>query len=47
MKKEIVATIIEENEHLKTGYGDKTKAFQSHFINLYLSEIEERIGYFL
>lgn len=46
-KKEIVATIIEENEHLKTGFSDKTRAFQSHFINLYLSEMEERIGSFL
>jgi hypothetical protein len=46
-KKEIVSTLLEENEHIKTGYLDKTRAFQNHFINLYLSEKEERYGFFL
>lgn len=46
-RKEIVRVLIEENEHLKTGYTDKSRAFQNHFINLYLSEMEMRIGNFL
>lgn len=46
-KKEIVRTIIEENEHLKTGYKDCTRAFQNHLFNLFLTEKEERFGFFL
>jgi hypothetical protein len=46
-KREIAVTIIEENEHLKTGYKDCTRAFQQHFIDLFISEKEERFGYFL
>lgn len=46
-KKEIVSTIIEENEHLSTGYSDCTRTFQSHFINMFLSEKEERFGIYL
>jgi hypothetical protein len=46
-KKEIVSTIIEENEHLKTNFKDNTRSFQNHFINLFLSEKEERFGIFL
>ena len=46
-KKEIVSTIIEECEHLKTGYNDCTRAFQNHLFRLFLSEKEERFGHFL
>ena len=46
-RKEIVRTLIEENEHLKTGYKDCTRAFQNHLFNLFLTEKEERFGYFL
>jgi len=46
-KKEIVSTIIEENEHLRTGYTDYSREFQSHFINLFLSEKEERYNSYL
>jgi hypothetical protein len=46
-KREIAVTIMEENEHLKTGYKDCTRAFQQHWINLFISEKEERFGYFL
>lgn len=46
-KRELVSTIMEENEHLKTGYKDCSRAFQQHWINLFISEKEERFGYFL
>jgi hypothetical protein len=35
----IVSTIIEENEHYKTGMSDETREFQQHFINLYTRSI--------
>lgn len=43
---DVVTTLIEENEHFKTGLTDCTREFQQHFINLYagvmlkLSKIE-------
>ena len=46
-KREIAVTIMEENEHLKTGYKDCTRVFQQHWINLFISEKEERFGHFL
>lgn len=46
-RKEIVRTLIEENEHLKTGLKDCTRAFQNHLFNLFLTEKEERFGFFL
>ncbi len=46
-KRELAVTIMEENEHLRTGYKDCTRAFQQHWINLFISEKEERFGYFL
>lgn len=36
---EIVAMLIEENEHFATGMNDNTRAFQQHFINLYTREL--------
>lgn len=32
---DLVATIIEENEHYVTGYSDCTRDFQTHFIKMY------------
>lgn len=46
-KKEIASTLIEENEHLKTKLKDQSRAFQNHFISLFLSQMEERIGHYL
>lgn len=40
----IASTIIEENEHIRTGFGDETRAFQQHFIDLYTKEVFERNG---
>lgn len=45
-KRELISTIIEENEHLKTGFKDKTRELQTHLINLFISEKEERFAYF-
>lgn len=46
-RKEIVSTIIEENEHLKTGLRDCTRGFQNHFINMFICEKEERFNKYL
>ena len=46
-RKEIVATIIEEQEHLTTGYCDETRAFQNHFIMKYIGELENKTGKYL
>jgi hypothetical protein len=40
----MVATIIEENEHLMTGHSDCTRDFQQHFINLYTRELLAKHG---
>lgn len=36
---EIVTMLIEENEHLKTGFDDCTRDFQTHFIKLYAKQL--------
>lgn len=36
---EVVAMLIEENEHFNTGLTDETRAFQTHFINLYTRQL--------
>lgn len=46
-KRDIVAVIIEEHEHLSTKLKDCSRAFQNHWINLFLAEKEERFGNFL
>jgi hypothetical protein len=46
-RKQVVVTLIEENEHLKTGFKDCSRAFQNHLFNLFLTEKEERFGFFL
>lgn len=38
---EIIACIIEENEHFLTGFSDETRRFQQHFINLFTKSILE------
>lgn len=42
--KEVVMTIVEENEHLNTKYQDKSREFQNHFIRLFVTEMENKIG---
>jgi hypothetical protein len=46
-KRKLAAVIIEENEHNSTGWGDETREFQSHFIDLYLSSLEDKVGIYL
>lgn len=41
-RKEIVATLIEENEHLRSGHADETRAFQNHLINLFICSLEDK-----
>lgn len=36
---EVVTTLIEENEHFKTGKEDCSREFQQHFINLYTNQL--------
>jgi hypothetical protein len=38
---EIAKIIIEENEHNISGYGDETREFQNHWINLYFEELKK------
>jgi len=45
--REVVNTMIEENEHLKTGYSDETRQFQTHLINLLISSFEDKAGRYL
>jgi len=46
-RRQIAEVIIEEQEHLKTGFNDETRAFQTHFIELFVSALEEKRGVFL
>ena len=34
--------LVEENEHLRTGMSDETRAFQQHFIDLYVKSILDK-----
>ena len=43
-RKMIIATILEEESHLKTGYGDKTRNFQDYLFNKIVSLMEEKSG---
>jgi hypothetical protein len=36
---DVITTLIEENEHFKTGFSDKTREFQQHFIDLYANKL--------
>ena len=46
-RKDLVGAIVEEQEHLATGYNDLTRAFQTHFIHKYVSVLEEKINKYL
>lgn len=39
---DVVATLIEENEHFKTGYSDESRDFQQHFINLFAKTLLDK-----
>jgi hypothetical protein len=39
---QVVTTIIEEQEHFVSGYGDCTRSFQQHFINLFANILLEK-----
>lgn len=45
--REIAVTIVEENEHLLTGFNDRSREFQDHLFNKWLSSLEEQHGIFL
>lgn len=36
---EVITTLIEENEHFKSGFSDCTREFQQHFIDLYTNKL--------
>jgi hypothetical protein len=42
---DVMTMLVEENEHIKTGYADQTRAFQQHFIDLYVNAITEKTIY--
>lgn len=46
-KRKIAAVIIEEQEHLITDFDDETREFQNHWINKYVSALEDRTGKYL
>jgi hypothetical protein len=46
-KKKITTVIIEENEHIKTGFSDETRAFQNHLFDMIVSAYEDKLGKFL
>lgn len=39
---ELIAILIEENEHFQTGLHDETRGFQQHFINLYTKSLLDK-----
>lgn len=45
-RREIAMTLIEENEHIKSGHGDETRAFQTHLISSWLKNMEEGCALF-
>lgn len=36
---DVVTTLVEENEHFKTGFLDNSREFQQHFIDLYVNKL--------
>jgi len=46
-RKDLVGAIVEEQEHLITGFNDETRAFQTHFIHKYVSELENKTNKYL
>jgi hypothetical protein len=46
-RREIAMTLMEENEHIKSGKGDETRAFQTHLFSQWLKTMEDNNGLFL
>lgn len=46
-RREIAMTIMEETEHLRSGFQDKTRQFQTHLFSQWLKSMEEANGLFL
>jgi hypothetical protein len=46
-RREIAMTLMEENEHLKSGKEDETRAFQNHIFSQWLTSMENANGLFL
>ena len=46
-RREIAMTIMEENEHIISGKGDETRAFQNHLFSSWLKCMENANGLFL
>lgn len=46
-KKKITTVIIEESEHIKTGFSDETRAFQNHLFDMIVSAFEDKLDKFL
>ena len=46
-RREIAMTMIEENEHLISGHGDESRAFQTHIFSQWLKSMEDNNGLFL
>ena len=46
-RREIALTLMEENEHIKSGKEDETRAFQTHIFSQWLKSMEESNGLFL
>lgn len=43
-RREVIATVLEENCHLDSGYGDKTLRFQNFLMNMLINSMEEKSG---
>lgn len=46
-KRKLAMVLIEENEHLISGFSDKTREFQNHIFSIFLQCMEEQNGLFL
>lgn len=46
-RREIAMTMMEENEHLISGHGDESRAFQTHIFSQWLKTMENTNGLFL
>lgn len=46
-RRKLVEVIYEENEHIKTKFGDKTREFQTYLIGQVISRMEEKHSFFL
>jgi hypothetical protein len=46
-RKQLVECIVEEQEHLETGFLDESRSFQSHFIGKYVTALEELTNTYL